>query len=212
MRKLTFLTALVIFLNVSLKAQDNFRFGLHLSPNIGWINPDNVMVKRDGGSLGFSYGLIAEFNLSERYAIATGLNILKIKGTNTITSPIATSSFEVMTQYVEIPLTLKLKTNEIGYLTYFGKFGLGTGVNIKARQRVNDVEIDYKSETQPLRLALIVGIGTEFNIAGNTSLIFGLDFNNGFTNIYTKKAGTDANGEKLRGVSNYIALNLGVCF
>jgi len=29
-------------------------------------------------------------------------------------------------KYVEIPLSLKLRTNEIGYLTYYGNFGFRT--------------------------------------------------------------------------------------
>ena len=31
----------------------------------------------------------------------------------------------IRAQYVNIPLFIKMKTNEIGYLTYFGQFGFG---------------------------------------------------------------------------------------
>jgi hypothetical protein len=44
-------------------------------------------------------------------------------------------------KYLEIPLTLKLRTNEIGYITYWAQVGVGLGFNIKAK---GDDEIDHK--------------------------------------------------------------------
>ena len=38
--------------------------------------------------------------------------------------------------YVTIPISLKMKTKEIGYFTYFGEFGANLG--IKTKTRVND--------------------------------------------------------------------------
>ena len=35
-------------------------------------------------------------------------------------------------QYVELPLTFKMRTKEMGYTTVYGRFGLGLGMNVKA--------------------------------------------------------------------------------
>ena len=34
---------------------------------------------------------------------------------------------------MELPLTFKLRTKEIGYTTYFGKFGGGVGLNTRRK-------------------------------------------------------------------------------
>ncbi|MGL5892881.1 MAG: hypothetical protein ACRC3B_23515, partial [Bacteroidia bacterium] len=98
-----------------------------------------------------------------------------------------------------IPLTLKLKTNEIGYLTYFGQFGVNASV--RARSRVND-EINLvpggagetpeklmnSNDMQLMKLALNGGLGAEYNIQGSTSLVFGINYINGFTNVAKKES------------------------
>ena len=38
--------------------------------------------------------------------------------------------------YVTIPIGLKLKTKEIGYLTYFGEFGGNIGIPYKTREHL----------------------------------------------------------------------------
>ncbi len=210
------LSLFLILFTVSVTAQtaefDKFRFGLQFSPNIGWMNPDNAGFTKNGSKIGFSYGLLADFNLSPRYAVFTGLNVTKINTSTNYNYPGTPGSYDISAQYIDIPLSLKLKTNEIGYMTYFGKFGLSAGYNLKSKVKDSSGERDFGSEIQPVRLALLVGIGTEYNISGFTRILIGVDFNNGFTNLYTKKAGNDISGNKLKAVNNYIALNLGVYF
>jgi hypothetical protein len=106
----------------------------------------------------------------------------------------------VKANYINIPFHLKFKTNEIGYLTYFGQFGLNTAFNTNAlsTDAVTDLdhpednyelqELDVDSELQPITFALHVQIGAEYNLSGSTSLVFGLFFNNGFSNIIKGKS------------------------
>ncbi len=191
---------------------DKFRFGLHFSPNLGWTNPSNQGMTKNGNRFGFAYGLMAEFGLSPRYAIFTGVNVIKINTSTNYNFPTAAGSFDINQQYVEIPLALKLKTNEIGYFTYFGKFGLSNAYNIKSRREDLDVDRSFDSETQPLRFALLVGLGLEYSLSGSTRLVTGIDFNNGFSGMYTKKAGSDASGNKYKAINNCVALTLGIYF
>ena len=74
---------------------------------------------------------------------------------------------------------------------------------------------------------LTVGAGVEYNISGNTSLLLGLTYNNGFINQLDKrsnlidatgKATVDLNGDPVftekdaSANMNYVALNVGIFF
>ena len=55
-------------------------------------------------------------------------------------------------KYLEIPLTLRLRTNEIGYITYWVQVGVGLGFNIKARatDEIDHKKIDVATAGNPL--------------------------------------------------------------
>jgi len=99
--------------------------------------------------------------------------------------------------YVNIPLMLKMKTNEIGYLTYFGQFGANIGIKTKARVSdesklvngnvVNKEKLDLTDGVQPIRFGITIGGGAEYNFSGSTSMFFGLQYNHYFTNTLTSE-------------------------
>ncbi|HEX4887111.1 MAG TPA: porin family protein [Luteibaculaceae bacterium] len=189
------------------------RLGLFVAPNIGWEKTGNDGISSDGGKLGYCFGLNTEFQFSKRYALATGLHINKMGYGNTQNIAGIQLSTTTRSQYVEIPVTLKLSTNEIGYLTYFGKFGLAPSLSISDKFKDSKgAEGNLTNQIQPLRMALIIGFGAEYSISGDTRLFAGLDFNNGFTNVYTRNAVTDAAGNKRKSINNFVSLQLGVFF
>jgi len=225
MKRITAITCTLFFvvLGITAHSQSKFRLGLHFSPNIGWSKSADENVKADGNNIKFGYGLIADINFNERYAFSTGLSVTKM-GFNTkydSASVISVKSTYV-NQYIEIPLVLKLKTNEIGYFTYFGKFGLGTATLLKSSFERNGTvygatfkeEGNGKGITQPVRFSLLVGLGAEYNVSGKTSILFGLDFNNGFTKNFKKKSiKNGSKGAPSENLSNsYIGLNIGILF
>ena len=196
-----------------------FRLGLTAHPTFGWVKPEDG--KSNGVSLGFSYGLLADFNFAANYSFATGLTVTTINGKSTEINPrlyasgnsgTAVSAYDLKykLQYLELPFTVKLKTNKIGDLRWYGQFGLSNDFNIGAKQ---DAELsgkgivsdqNIKSDTRFYRAGLIVGGGGEFDLDGHTSITAGLTYNNGFTNI-VKDGGRSAR-------NNYIAINLAVFF
>ncbi|MGB0423169.1 MAG: hypothetical protein ACPGED_02550, partial [Flavobacteriales bacterium] len=157
---------------------------------------------------------------------------------------------KIRNQFLEVPLTIKLRTNEIGYITYWGQFGLGLGFNLQTfaddvydyqlahivtdmsdswektelASRENDKE-NINDEIGFSRVSLIMAAGIEYNISGSTSVLVGLEFNNGFTNVFSKEKGIKQNDDgealfsenapedfKLRSISNMFQLNLGILF
>jgi hypothetical protein len=93
--------------------------------------------------------------------------------------------------YLTIPLALRLKTKEIGYLTYYGGFGFLTSVHIRtkvddeAKNLVTNTtstiqKMDVSKDMNILRLGLTLNGGVEINLSGSTSVLLGLGFNQYF--------------------------------
>lgn len=204
-------------------SQNKFRFGLKLTPSVNWLKPDNVQKFTSGGStIGFNWGLTGEYMISDNFSFYSGLELNHEKGkisfkTNTyynmkenyeLTLPEDTSAYSIKlneraykSTYVTLPIGIKMKTNEIGYMTYFGEFGLnlafrtGTKITDKAElddpratisdaSKYNNLEgVNYDKDMQPIRVQLRVGLGGEYRVSGGTSLFVGLHYNLGFTNI-----------------------------
>lgn len=244
MKKLIPLIILAFAFNVTNAQKKSFQLGLTASPSFGWIKSDNDAISREGTKFGFNFGITGDFNIAENYSISTGILVLNtggkisfpdIQDVGTSAAPQVVegrSEADIHLKYIEIPLTLKLKTNQIGYWTYYGQFGFGAAVNYDADADINfsnpnsssDVsmeEVDFQDEVNFFRASLIVGAGAEYNISGNTSLLFGVSFDNGFTNIFdldvpiadgNGNATTDGNTQAVKAINNFIAINLGVLF
>ena len=262
---LTLLVFGLLFLNLSAQ-EDEFsndalaklpdadrkvRFGLHFTPNISWMKANTTGYKSEGSKLGFSYGLSVEYFMTKNYLFSTGINLLKAGGNLSyktvanvsdvqslvVNNPVNIEK-EYTLKYIEVPLVLKLRTNEIGYLTYFGQFGFNAAFNYKSSSNYeypsNPILKNQKfqsdnvsDEINWINLSLVVGAGVEYNISGNTSVSLGLTFNNGFVNqLDTKVHELDANGNALIDADgnavlsgkdasanlNYVALNIALYF
>ena len=194
-----FCTAL-FFGSQSFSQDKKIGFGLQGSPQISWMKPDNEkMMKNDGVKLGFGYGLMFDFRFGQNYSFSTGINVLSTSGRLEYqdsleipfihdgiddTLPATTVTYKL--GYLEIPLTLLLKTNEIGYMTYFGQFGISSQFNLKAKGDAtfnNIADEDLSKEVKFLNMGLIIGGGFQYSLGGNTALVLALIYNNGFTDI-----------------------------
>ncbi len=261
MNKKILLTVVLLLTIISVIAQEEgsskgLRFGLKVAPSMSWMKPDLKSIDKKGMTLGFNYGLMTDFSLSGNgnYAFSTGLEVSTVGGKLNYPNVVEQDSTDYygMTlrtfnlKYVNLPLQLKLRTNEIGYMTYFGSFGIDAGFNFKAKatdehtlrkKQTGDVDppitpteedIVVNKDVSFFRVALVIGAGFEYNLSGNTSLLLGVTFNNGFNNVLTydgyelsssysgpaldnSNKAKDAN-QKMDAISNYLALNIGIFF
>ncbi|HRN35775.1 MAG TPA: porin family protein [Flavobacteriales bacterium] len=222
MKKVSAILCVLALATATAQAQDkSVRFGIKVAPNFGWINPDTKELKNDGARFGYTFGLMGDFMIgaNQNYAFATGLFLNNVGGKSTYPSDKQNLITESKYQYIELPLTLKLKTNEIGYMTYYGQIGFGTAFNIRAKsdfdtfnergEIVRVTDEDIMDNTQLFKASLIVGAGLEFNFSGNTSAMIGVTYNNGFTNINKDFKVGD---KELKAKQNYLELSLGVFF
>lgn len=202
-----------------------FHFGLKAMPGIYWPKTSDENLKSNGSSFGFSYGAILEFGFADNYAFSTGMEVTsmgsKFTQTYTVLNITTVSSSELKLMYLQLPLCLKMKTNDIGGVKYFGTFGFGTSVNLKgiatttttvggASPVITKESDKGENEIFPIRESLLVGLGIEYNLAGNTSLVAGLNFDNGFTPILNKK--DDAGNEIPKAFCKGITLTAGILF
>lgn len=99
--------------------------------------------------------------------------------------------------YITIPLLLKLKTKEIGMMTYFGQFGINNSFrwSVKADDKLtalsgsnfgateSKTKINISKDAAVYTASLAFGGGVEMNFSGTTSLLIGVNYNLGFTNV-----------------------------
>lgn len=244
MKKIVLLIAITLIAKANFAQDDfkKFRFGLKASPNISWFQPETKDFKSEGAKINFSYGLITEFGFSPNYSFVTGLEVTTLGGS--LSFPEFTNYFvddkrgdttqlvylkerDYTVQYVDLPLLLKMKTKEIGYMTYFGQFGFNTSFRTKAiaddkvkayltglESELRDIKIN--DDMNLFRVGLNVGAGAEYNISGNTSMFFNLNYSNGFTNALKKESKTlrnkDGSPLKQKAASKYISLTVGIFF
>jgi hypothetical protein len=107
-----------------------------------------------------------------------------------------TMTREYFLKYIELPLSLKMRTNDMGNMRYFGRIGLGTAFKIGSKKideftpETGSVVTGEKTNYDDIafvRESLIVGLGAEYKIKEGPKLGAELVFNNGFTNILTGK-------------------------
>ena len=112
--------------------------------------------------------------------------------------------------YVEVPLTLKLRTSPIGGITYWGQFGAGISYLYKAYgddqvqmkydnqgaggayqsnigSMVTDNGNEIQKELMPVRASMIIAAGIEYPISGSTAIMAGITYNGGLISTYKSK-------------------------
>ena len=230
MKRSLLIITLLLF-SFSSFAQTNVRFGFTTSPGISWYSADSKYLDSKGTRFSFNYGAIVDLVIdnNERYTISSGITIDmsggKLAGISSDSIPLGSSSLTTKVQYLEIPLSLKLRSNEsANNLTYYGSLGIVNSFRIRSRgdYEYNSVGEESVSEENikvnnlpfypsnikkisPYHLALQFEGGVEFRVSDNTALVGGLYFRNGFTNV------VDDN-DKERVVARAIGLRVAVMF
>jgi hypothetical protein len=226
-RKIVALSVFIVFFFNYAFSQDtpsskSFRLGLKVAPTMSWIKPNTKDVSKTGSKFGLAYGLMGDFYFTDNYGLSTGIDVSygggKMDDKRFVNNtPGYTESMTYNLQFIEIPVTLKMRTKEYGYLTYFAQFGFGGSFNIKAKQGYDitgtpptgrlqkDTDLDVTGDKiNMFRASFIVGFGAEYSLTGSTRFIIGVGFNNGLTDILKEKG--------LKGTNNFLSLNAGILF
>lgn len=203
------------FLSLSAQTQESAgihgykknRFAFLLSPQISWMRPDHIDVDANGSVFGFNLGLAYNRFFEKNYAFSTGLFFNAAGGKLTYSDStyanvggeiIEVTDLDYKLKYVDIPLGLKLMTNDFRRTRFFMDVGLDMMFNFKAR---NDDGKSLSEEVKLFNSGFYVGGGVEYSVGGSTYLIFGLRYDGGFTDVtdnYTIEDKTNMNRLEFR--------------
>jgi hypothetical protein len=193
MKKILLLLAVLIF-SFNAFSQSKVKIGLRVAPGLA-LNTvqdksasDSLAFSRNGAGFAFSGGLNFDFMLSDNYSISTGLWYtsrragLKLTDTHGGSSEIQKTA--VALQYVQVPVALKLYTNEIATNMKL-YFQVGGTVDIKIAEKLKNSTPaigTYQNMFLPLNFGILAGAGGEYQTGGNIILFAGIFYNRGLVN------------------------------
>ena len=255
MKKLLSLTIAILVVG-ALQAQTNtittttsstpqkWRIGLTANLGGSWLKSNKAEMQYKTPGLQYGLNLQVEKRLTNSISFLTGLGVSWHSGTvsfvndtNTVVNIIASNSqFELLSrtysfQSVDVPLGLKLKTNEIGMITYFAQVGLLPSLRINASATNNTVKVGNTetildgankkmivNDANFLRASIFGGVGIEYSLSGSTALTASIQYVSGFMStlhstsdhLYTNGNSNNKLAQNL--MSNYITLNAGILF
>jgi hypothetical protein len=225
-----------LYKKISEKTQSHrsFRFGMKAAAMFCWMKPDlandniaTYKVEGGGGRLGAAWGPIAEFQLNETFLISTGVDVnytsFKLEGIFNSNGSLVEWSRKYKARMFEIPVMLKFRTKEIGYLRYFGLFGVGlSGLYKSSAESSSSTNVvalnnEYGKYIKEFRGSVLVGAGVEYSLSGNTALVGSLVFNNGLFDVLKDQKDSANPGDpfsniEFKAITNYMQLNVGILF
>lgn len=226
------LTLFLMPMLLQAQKESSVKLGLRVAPALSWINPSTDGYESEGMRFGISAGLITDFYFAKNYAISTGFSFLFPSGKMTYRDRLLRNNDTVegvfhnkyKFSYFEIPLMIKMRTNQFGNFSFFGQVGFGTGFRMKASADVeftpdggtaqtSDPEINNK--TTLMRESVIAGIGLEFHVDKSTCLFAGINYSGALNSVLKGKNGIpneDGTLNDVKGLSNFLELSIGVLF
>ena len=221
MKKITF--AFLLFL-ISGTAFAQWEIGIKITPSIATnriVAPKELGFKTLNAKTHFGGGVIADYFFRENYALSTGI-IYNSRGAgvsylqpNTTTGQRGSDEFSI--QYLEIPVTLKLFTNEIGTDMKL-YFQAGGSLDPRITAKVNNEKLDpndekYTRHFNIMDISVLLGSGVELQLGESTKVFGGLSYHRGLIdidNFYENKDQFNRNNISIK--NNYVALDLGLKF
>ncbi|RZK28116.1 MAG: PorT family protein [Hymenobacter sp.] len=204
--------------------------GLKISPSISSLRTDSPALtsfSSENAKFSFGGGIFMDYFFGENYAFNTGLFLTGKGGTISYSEPIVGTttrlrvSQKIAIQYLELPLTVKLFTNEVAPDTRI-YFQLGGSLAVPVQTRINGDKYytdpyDNNNQTKAgshvfdIDANLIGGFGAEYQLGKSTKVLAGFSYHHGLidTDRYFEKTRnfTDVNIK-----NNVFALDLGLKF
>lgn len=235
--KTKFLFFILLCLSFSMNAQD-IRIGLHGSPSISWMTSNDNKINGAGSNAGGSIGVIVERYWADNYAFTTGLSLSMNQGGILQTtyggnffknSDLSKDVYYALPdnaqirykiQYIEIPMGLKMRSQEMGYFRYYANLPIFTlAFKTKARANISGEGLEegkqenINKDIKPVNLFWGLGGGVEYSITEKLSLVGGFSFKMSMIDV-TKNTGELNTGEKedSKGTIGGVSLNIGLFF
>lgn len=229
-------------------ANKKIQAGIITGFGLNFTNPTTKYISRNGVGTDFSIGMNINYNYTSNIGFSSGVEFdfetIKLKTDSSLyyvyndTEILTKSQYSNTTNifsltegkvyklnsrnekpiYLTIPTMLLFRTDYIGFMRYFGKFGLRNSILLS--NTINDSGFSYDNNLLPIPIKnenmktshrdlslfkSFIGIsgGTEWNFIGTTSLVFELGFYYGFLNISRGTALIGDDDKNLSIITNY---------
>lgn len=208
MKKKLLFVGLMLAVSLTASAQyKGFSFGFKLGPNWGWTGSTTGAAISDGSRAGLDLGVVAEYYFANNYALVSGINVGFMGGkylfenarmvTDSLNPDGYLEKYGVnrifKTTLYEIPLMLKMVTNELGdapiriYAQVGG--GIGFAQKVKVKDAIPADHIDFPNqwgvtdkEFSNIRVSLKIGGGAQYALDETTRLFAGVYFSHDLLN------------------------------
>ena len=242
----------------------NFRFGVTGLGSLMWYKPDDLKKfdKKGGNVLRGGAMINAEYSSATgRFALGFGIGIGTLGGKINFldsvhyyfvddaivrpndpninvkpTNHYLLKTREYKATYFHIPISLKMRTNEIGYMRYFAEPRLNIGIKKKVRANdevlawgssgstVTNPNVDITDDMANLRMSFTISGGAEYYLSGSTAVVFTIGYDLGLSNSvqgtsdyllrtkgdYTVASNTNLLDQKF--AQNAVTLSVGILF
>jgi len=201
-KTILFIAICLAFINV--KGQ-GLRLGIHADPQITWLTSDTKKITSNGAAFGYNFGLNFDNYFAKNYAITSGISLNTYKGglnyqdSLSLTTKDDTYNFNNQNsidyefQYVNIPLGIKLKTNQIGYFTYYANVGFNSYINLNSKVSESTLNIEKETlegEIRFFNLDYFFGLGLQYSLGSAAAINFGVNYAQGFVDIFIAENNT----------------------
>lgn len=192
MRKIFFL---VLLISATFYTYSQSKLGLKFSPSIS-TNRISLIdslydVEASGSNFKFSLGLIYDHEITETYYFSTGLIFVpKYVGFEAFVEPEMAGDTtysgnpmeEYRLNYLQIPLSLKLFTNEVqpDMRIYFQ---VGLAGEFRVFSEPIDEDYNLIEEFKGMDMTILGGAGVEYRAGINTTLFGGITYQRGLGNV-----------------------------
>ena len=226
MKKILF--ALALSLGAATAAQAQVEIGLKITPSIGFhrasgsatINTGEGVFKNtldsDGSRVHFGGGVVIDYFFGENYAFNTGIELVGKGGIikMTTTPGGSATSYKLGLQYVQVPLAIKLFTNEVApdtrvYFLVGGQLGALVGASIDGKKTVGLDDHKASKNFNTFDAGVQVGAGAELQLGKSTKAFGGFSYQHGLLNVLDK---TYFGGDNFVAKNSGVNLDLGLKF
>ena len=180
-------------------ASAQVEIGIKLSPSITSLrteSPSASGFRNESSKVAIGGGLIVDYFFGQNYAFSSGLQLVGKGGTISYFDEGTNSRYEqkIGIQYLEIPVTVKLFTNDVAtdtklYFQLGGSLGGAIAGKIDGNKRYDDPATTATDEIKALDYvilpdaAVLLGFGAEYQLGQSTKVFAGLSYHRGLLNI-----------------------------
>ncbi|MCZ6694245.1 MAG: porin family protein [Bacteroidetes bacterium] len=162
------------------QAEIGIKFSPSISANRVNTDSDSLTYSNDGTGLRFVFGVILDLPLTEKYYFSTGLLYSPERAAIVLDNLDQQEAYK--TQYLQIPITVKLFTEEL-FLDTKLFFQIGLVGEIKVTDKEEDVSNELVESFRAVDTSLTLGAGFERNFGVANVWFAGFSYSRGLVNI-----------------------------